>query len=65
MSVPDIVGMPLSRALVLMEEHQIRCSVEEIRPPRDRRDEDAKGEPRVLRVRECPDSCCALIVCRV
>ncbi len=64
MSVPDTAGMTLDRALSLLEEKGIRCSVEEIRPPRDRRSEEEKGELRVLRTQDEGDIC-KLIVCRV
>ena len=64
MSVPDIAGMTLDRAGALLEQNQIRWTVEEIRPPRDRRKEEEKGELRVLRAQE-EDGLCRLIVCRV
>ena len=63
MPVPDIAGMTLDRALSLLEENGIRCSVEEIRPPRDRRGEEEKGELRVLRALD-EEGACKLIVCR-
>ncbi|MBR2779666.1 MAG: hypothetical protein IKD85_05800 [Firmicutes bacterium] len=56
--------MTLDRALSLLEEKGIRCSVEEIRPPRDRRSEEEKGELRVLRTQD-EGGICKLIVCRV
>ncbi len=65
MNVPDVTGMTLSRALELLETHGIHCSAEEIRPPRDRRAEEEKGEFRVLRMQESEDGLMKLIVCRV